>query len=320
MAVAGSRHDVRVHRVGRAEGQVPSSWCGRVRGPVGPARLQVHEGVRGSGVLAGGELLQDGGRGADAGRVAVGRHDPRAGRRRSDPRGRSARRAAADRDRRDLASQGPAVPHRRCRPSHRPARVGRARPRQQDGACVLRRTRRRALQTDRIDLGGHGRLDLRSDRRASPRRGPVRGPVPRRDAHHRRARRGPPRGVERGTPPRQPRARPRAERRPIRGLEEPGEPHRPPGREARHDPADQRQALPRVPAQRATPADLPAPRPRSRTAARQLARVGAPIPTTVVRQARPHDHRAVRRDPRGDPSRTLQRVPFILHLLVCLWS
>ena len=103
------------------------------------------------------------------------------------------------------------------------------------------------------------------------------------------------------------RARPRAQGRPVRGLEEPREPHRPPGRQARHNPADQRQAVPRVPPQRAATPDLPAPRRRRRAAAGRLAEVGASLPTTIVRQARPHDHRATRRDPRRDPPRPLQR-------------
>ena len=51
--------------------------------------------------------------------------------------GRSARRPAADRDRRDQPPQRPAVPHRRRRPSHRPAGVGRCRAGTARRCCVL---------------------------------------------------------------------------------------------------------------------------------------------------------------------------------------
>jgi transposase len=66
-------------------------------------------------------------------------------------------------------------------------------------------------------------------------------------------------------------------------------------REARDDPADERQALPRVPPQRSAPADLPGPGRARRAAPRRLARMGQTIPTAVVREARPHDHRPARR-------------------------
>ena len=72
-----------------------------------------------------------------------------------------------------------------------------------------------------MGLGGHRRLDLRSDRRAGPGRGPLRRSVPRRNARDRGAGPGAPRGLERGAPPGQPRARAGAQRRPLRGLEEP---------------------------------------------------------------------------------------------------
>jgi Transposase/Helix-turn-helix domain of transposase family ISL3/zinc-finger of transposase IS204/IS1001/IS1096/IS1165 len=95
--------------------------------------------------------------------------------------------------------------------------------------------------------------------------------------------------------------------RPVRGLEEPGEPHRPPGLQARDDPADQCAALPRVPTQGAAAPDLPTPRRRGESPARRLAEVGASITSAGIRQARPHDHRATRRDPGRDPARPLQR-------------
>ena len=76
--------------------------------------------------------------------------------------------------------------------------------------------------------------------------------------------------------------------------------------EARHDPADQQQAVPRVPAQGATAPDLPAPRRRGRATARRLAGVGPAVPAAVVRQARPHDHRATQR---GSSPRSLTGSP-----------
>jgi hypothetical protein len=79
----------------------------------------------------------------------------------------------------------------------------------------------------------------------------------------------------------------------------PREPHRPPSRQTRDDPAHQRAALPRLPPQRVATPDLSAPR-RREPPTRQLADVGASLPTGTVRQARPHDHRATRRDPRRD--------------------
>ena len=61
-------------------------------------------------------------------------------------------------------------------------------------------------------------------------------------------------------------------------------------------------ALPRLPAQRATAADLPAPRRRSAIALLdRWLRVGPTLPPAAVRQARPDDHRPARRDPRRDP-------------------
>ena len=49
------------------------------------------------------------------------------------------------------------------------------------------------------------------------------------------------------------------------------------------------------------------PRGGRRATAGPMAGVGASLPTAVVREARPNDHRATRRDPRRDPPRTLQR-------------
>jgi hypothetical protein len=54
------------------------SRCRRLRGPVGQARVALHPPLRGSGLLAGGQHVQDGGRRVDASRVADGRRDLRA--------------------------------------------------------------------------------------------------------------------------------------------------------------------------------------------------------------------------------------------------
>ena len=78
LAGAGSRDDVRVSGGRCAAGQVPRARSGRSRGPVGAARQAVHPCLRGPGGVAGGQHLQEGGRRADAGRVADGRPDLRA--------------------------------------------------------------------------------------------------------------------------------------------------------------------------------------------------------------------------------------------------
>ena len=53
--------------------------------------------------------------------------------------------------------------------------------------------------------------------------------------------------------------------------------------------------------------DLPAARRRGGQAARRMDRVGAALSPRIVRQARPHDHHAARRDRRGDRARPVQR-------------
>jgi transposase len=215
--------------------------------------------------------------------------------------------AQTDRDRRDLAPQGAAIPHRRGGPSHRPAGLGRTGPGQQDGAAVLRRARRRGCK----------QIELVSADMAAWISGPIAERVPdaircvdpfhvvmlATEALGRRS----PRGLERGAPAGQPRARPGAQRRPVRGPEEPREPHRPPGVQAREHSAHERQVVLRVSAQGAAAADLSAPRHCRAPAPRRLAEVGPPLPATVIREARPHDHRPPRRDPRRGRARSLQR-------------
>ena len=110
--------------------------------------------------MAGDALLEERGLRADADQLADGRPDHRAGRRRrAGPAGRSARRAAADRDRRALLPQGAALHHRRRRPRHRPAGLGERGPRQADRARLLRAARPRARATARARLQRSGRVD-----------------------------------------------------------------------------------------------------------------------------------------------------------------
>ena len=113
--------------------------------------------------------------------------------------------------------------------------------------------------------------------------------------------------MKRGAPRRPRPARPAAEGRPLRAVEEPREPHRPPAGQARRGPAHQSPALPRLPAQGAAQADLPArARPGDR-AARWLDRLGAALPAALLRHARQDDHRPARRDRRRHRARSVQR-------------
>jgi hypothetical protein len=86
--------------------------------------------------VAGGQHEQHRDLSADADRVADGRACLRACRRRGGAQARPVREPQAPRVRRDLGPQRPAVPDRRRRPSHRPARVGARRPGPQDGREV----------------------------------------------------------------------------------------------------------------------------------------------------------------------------------------
>ncbi len=52
----------------------------------------------------------------------------------------------------------------------------------------------------------------------------------------------------------------------------------------------------------------------------RVARVGVALPPETVRQARAHDPQTQSRRTRRARARDQQRVPFILHLLVSLWS
>ncbi len=82
------------------------------------------------------------------------------------------RRAAPDRDRRDLLqAQGPQVPDRGRRPRHRPAGVGRARPGHGHPARVLRRARPRAQRPAHPRLRRRRELDREHGRRAGAERG-----------------------------------------------------------------------------------------------------------------------------------------------------
>ena len=84
--------------------------------------------------------------------------------------------------------------------------------------------------------------------------------------------------------------------RAVRAVEEPRAPHRPPADQAREHPDDQPPALSRLPAQGAATPDLPTPRRASTRAPGPVAGMGPTLPPPRVRQARPHDHRAARRD------------------------
>ena len=66
-------------------------------------------------------------------------------------------------------------------------------------------------------------------------------------------------------------------------------------------------ALPRLPLEGTAPPDLPAPCHSRDRASRRLDQMGPAMPAETVHQARPHDHRATRRDPRRDRTRPLQR-------------
>ena len=158
---------------------------------------------------------------------------------------RPARRAAADRDRRDLLQARPQVPDRGRRPRHRPAGVGRAGPR--PGHPAARSSTllgpERCAQITHVSADGADWIDDVVAQRL-PERGALRRPVPRRAVGHRGPRRGPPRrpgttpadwpgrprdaaGQARGrSPPRRPPAAPGPEGRPLRAVEEPREPHR----------------------------------------------------------------------------------------------
>jgi hypothetical protein len=90
-----------------AAGALSRARGGRRRGALGPARRRTHPGLRRSGRLAGGAVLEDRGHRTDADRLADrgrGRH-PGVGRHRGQ-RG-SPRRAAPDRHRRDQLQEGP---------------------------------------------------------------------------------------------------------------------------------------------------------------------------------------------------------------------
>ena len=120
---------------------------------------------------------------------------------------RPVRRAAPDRDRRDLLQAWPPVPDRGRRPRHAAGWCGPRRaatePRCAGSSTLLGPTEPRQIthvSGDGADWISRGR------RRTLPARGALRRPVPRRGLGHRSPRRGPPPSLER---PRQP-ARPRA--------------------------------------------------------------------------------------------------------------
>ena len=91
VAGVGSRDHVVLSGGVGAAGALPPSRGHRRRGPVGASRRGVHAHVRGPGRVADRAYQQDGGLGADADRLAVGRLDLPAGRRRSSSPARSAR-------------------------------------------------------------------------------------------------------------------------------------------------------------------------------------------------------------------------------------
>ena len=141
----------------RAAGGVQAPRGGGRACAVGAARLVVHAGVRAAGGVAGDALLEGGGLRADAGVVVHGRADHRAvvvdeRARQGDP----LDSAPAGRDRRALLPGRAALHHRRCRPRHRAAGLGREGRDKETVSPVLRRARpeRRArLELVSSDMG-----------------------------------------------------------------------------------------------------------------------------------------------------------------------
>jgi transposase len=107
---------------------------------------------------------------------------------------------------------------------------------------------------------------------------------------------------------------------PLGAAQSAREAHRPPTIGACRDPADQRQALPRLPAQGAAESPLPpqGPGPCARPP-RRLDCLGKALQTQTVRLSGAHNPPLPRWHPGRHPPRAHQRVPFILHLLVRLW-
>jgi len=164
----------------RATGGLSRPRGGGRRGAVGAAWGRVHPSVRGHRGVAGGPHLPVGGRRVAAHRLAHGRPGLRPGRRRPGHAHRPVRWAAADRGGRDRLQEGPPLPHRRGRSRHRPAGVGRARPRRGHPGALLRRPRRGSRPQAHPPQRGCGELDLQRGGAPLPAGGAVPGPLPRR--------------------------------------------------------------------------------------------------------------------------------------------
>ena len=305
LAGAGSRHDAGLRRGRRAAGDLSprtASSSARSRGPVTArgSRARFEDQVAWLAVntskTAVAELMRIAWRtvGAICERVAA----------EAATRGRPARRPAADRDRRDLPPQGPALPDRRRRPRHRPAGLGGRR------AATARPSRRSSTSSARSAASSS---KLVSCDMAGWIAGPVAERCPnaercvdpfhvvqlatdaldeiRREVWNEARRAG------------QTDAAARSQGRPLRAVEEPREPHRAASSQARRASRTTNRPLYRaylLKEQLRQIYRLPAD--GGDRAARRVARVGTALPPGAVRQARPHDHRAARRHRRRDPS------------------
>ena len=284
-----------------------------------------------TGRVAGGAVLEDGGHEVDADRVAHGRGDRRPGLADVDGRRRSFRRAAPDRDRRDLLQAGTPLPDGGRRPRHRPAGVGRAGSGQGHPATVLRRPRpERCAQITHVSsrrwpTGSHVVVRARL-----PERDALRRPVPRRAVGHRGPRRGPPRRP--GTTPATRRrsanaAAGRARRHATQRSSTPATrcgrtPRTSPttSRPARLDRQDRPRAAPGLPAQRRPPLRLrsskatPAKKPSTGGSAGPAAAASPPSSTcTPHRQTPRRDRRRPR--PSACPTRLIESTNTKIRLL-----
>ena len=283
-----------------------TAWsCARSRGRVtargSRARLRTRR-------VAGGQHVQDRGRGADADRVAHGRLDLRARHGRGAARGRPARRPQAHRDRRDQPSQGPALPDRRRLPRQRPAGVGRAGPRPHDASSAfLDLLGDERCDADRAGVLRHGRLDRPPARRPAPARGPLRRPLPRRASSPptrstRSAARSGTQARNAGQARPCPISRARASRCGRTPSTSPTARNRRCQRSSRPTSRSTAPTCSKNNCARSTGS-----RPSTRRAAGRLAAVGTPQPARAVRQARAHDHRTARGDRGRDRARALKR-------------
>jgi hypothetical protein len=306
-------------RVRAAAALLPGLWRPARGGPVGQGGIRLLAGLRGSDGVAGAADGEDADHQAAADRVDVGR-EHRHARGRRPPRFHAAGRARSDRRGRDLLRSGSSLPDLRREPRHRRCRVGSARPQRRNVAGVLRRAQRRAEGLDPSCLDRHVRRLRESDPRTGgdPARAGVLRPLPRRPVGLPRDRSGPPRRIQPARPLEHP-ALHLDQRRALQPAEGPHQPDNQAARQTRRGSADEQADVPRVPTAARAALGLPRPTRGSPGAPRSVARVGVPIETQAVRQARPHDPQTQgRRAGRGRLEHQ-QRVSFILHLLVGLW-